>query len=321
MRVRLVIGFAGIAMAVIACGLSVVGSDEDAIVEPIGDGGPTTDGPQGSLEAAPSPPPPVDPFEAGIDASPDNCNAACDGGTCDGGWCVMGCGTNGGKCPSSVTCPPGIPCEVHCTGADACRKGVDCGEATACNVLCSGTASCSEETVRCKGTACQVTCAAKDACIGGIACDAGTCVLRCLQDSTCKNDKVTCHADRCTVECGVEKTEGKDTCMAGVDCHAKTSCDIRCQADNSCKSGPVTGAAGETVDVTCSGTNSCQVIVGASAADSGVRCTGTGACINGVVCDGGQCLAQCNDTDYRLCCDAGTCLRSEGDCTIDEQCQ
>ncbi len=309
------IGLGLVATAIVACGLSVVGIEADDVATTSPEGGRTDGG--GDVT---SPDPLVDPFEAGIDASPDNCKAACTNGTCDGGWCVIGC-DGGAECTNGVTCPPGVPCDVRCTGADACKSGVDCADATACNVLCAGEASCSNDTIRCKGSACQVTCSAKNACITGIACDAGTCVLRCLGDGSCKNQTVACNADRCTVECGVTGKDGSEACTAGVQCNATTSCDVRCLADNSCKNGPVTAVAGETANIKCAGSSSCVANVFASAADSGVQCTKAGACAGGVRCDGGRCAAHCEDVDVRLCCDAGTCIPSEGNgCHVTQKC-
>ncbi len=302
-------------MGLVACGLSVIGVDD--VPAPRSDGGASASGGDAGDGAVNSSPPPTDPFEAGIDASPDNCAAACTGGTCDAGWCVIDC--KGAACPNGVTCPPGIPCDVRCTGADACKTGVDCGDATACNVLCGGTGACSNGKVRCKGSACRVTCNARDACIAGVDCDAGTCMLRCLEDNTCMNGGVVCHADRCAVECGIEGTKGKDSCVAGVSCRALTSCDLRCLAEGSCKNGAVVAVAGETANVECDGKNSCAS-VSASAGDSGVYCTEVGACAGGVRCDGGRCATECEDADYSFCCKAGTCAVEEDECAIVQSC-
>jgi hypothetical protein len=323
-RGRLVIVIGAVAVGMIACGLSVVGAGED--VSPAVEAGAGTNAETGSEvtdaadEPLDPPPPRIDPFDGGIDASPDNCKAACTGGTCDGGWCVIAC--DGGSCPNTVTCPPGIPCDVQCVGKDACKSGVDCAEATACNVLCSGAAACSNQKVRCKGSACQVTCTGKDACTTSIVCDAGTCALRCLDDATCKNGAVTCNSDRCSVECGVSGKNGEDSCVAGVTCNATTSCDIRCRAENSCQNGAVVAVAGATANVSCEGMNSCAGGVVTSAPDSGIRCTRAGACSpGGVQCSGGQCATHCKDTDIQLCCDAGVCLPTADKCKIEGRCQ
>lgn len=318
MRGRFVIGIAAGALGLIACGLSVIGGDGE-VIPPAAEGGAgTSSEPGDDGEGAPDPPPAIDAFEAGVDASPANCNAACTNGTCDGGWCVIAC--KGNDC-TSATCPPGVPCDVRCTGKDACKEGVDCAEATACNVLCEGTAACTNRKIRCKGEACQVTCKGKDACSASIDCDAGTCALRCLGDATCKNGTVSCAADRCSVECGGGGKNGQDACIAGVRCQATTSCDVRCRADRSCQNGGVVAVAGQTADVVCDAPDSCAGGVVTSAAESDVSCQKKNACSpGGVRCDGGQCAAHCKDGDIRFCCQAGSCSSTEDKCTVDERC-
>ncbi|MBX3263078.1 MAG: hypothetical protein KF782_25610 [Labilithrix sp.] len=325
MRSRGVICSVMLAASAIACGLSVIGAEPDAVDE-ARDAEPErgVDRPDADPldpDAPPPPPPPVlDPFDGGVDASPENCAIACaDAGTCVAGWCVITC-NGGAECRNgAVTCPPGVPCDVRCNGADACKDGVDCADATACSVLCDGRTSCTNDKVRCKGAACRVTCSQKDACLQGVACDAGVCAIRCLGNDACKNERVVCNADRCSVECGASPKEGNNACQAGVDCQAATSCDVRCLSDNSCKNAAVVAVASDTVAVTCSGMNSCEGVV-ASAGDSGVQCLGQNACKNGVSCDGGRCAARCEKSDIELCCEAGVCATTTGACQIEPSC-
>jgi hypothetical protein len=319
MRFRVVICLGLVAASAVACGLSIVGADDDSGQTLPEAGAPRDGGGGGGRDAVPPPVP--DPFDGGIDASQDNCVTACgDAGTCDAGWCVISC-DGGAECKNvPVTCPPGVPCDVQCIGRDACKQGVDCGDASACNVVCDGISSCANSKVKCRGEACKVTCSQKDACINGVECDAGTCAIRCLEDDTCKNSKVICNADRCTVECGVAGNDGTNACLASVECRAKTSCDVRCLSDNSCKNASVVAVAGETVNVTCAGTNSCTEKVFVGTGDSGVQCLGDSACKNGVSCDGGRCAAHCETSDSYLCCNAATCVPTGNDCTMTSKC-
>lgn len=110
--------------------------------------------------------------------TPSVCDARCAaaGGACNGDVCTFVCqGT--AACKDDLSCPPGMPCKVSCTGKDACR-GVTCRDATSCIIECtSGDPACNGR-VTCAGPSCAVTCG-----VNG-----------------CKEDEVRCCADTCTID-------------------------------------------------------------------------------------------------------------------------
>jgi hypothetical protein len=131
-----------------------------------------------------------DPF-AGVAACAAACPAA--GGMCSGAMCVIACPGAPG-CGGTIKCPPGVACNVTCSGAQSCA-GIDCGTASSCGVTCNGNQSCGSI----QGTAGQTTvnCTGKDAC-KDVGCGGATCAVTCA-DSACKPPDVKCCATKCTV--------------------------------------------------------------------------------------------------------------------------
>ncbi|MEZ4313386.1 MAG: hypothetical protein R3F14_35640 [Polyangiaceae bacterium] len=143
-----------------------------------------------------------DPLLACLAACPMNvgmCNAA--------GVCVITC--NGSlACPTTVTCPAGIPCEVQCGGMQSCAAGVACGAASACTVACTGDHACTgtvqkPTAVSCPGGGCDVLCTGKDSAELALDCNAGPCTLECSMGlRACET--VNCDGD-CTIACAAQR--------------------------------------------------------------------------------------------------------------------
>ena len=157
--------------------------------EPAADGGDDLSDAGAALEAAPAEDAPPD------DAAHAACVAACPaGGTCEGGTCVLACPGIAG-CMLGVTCPPGIPCRVSCTGPRSCGT-VDCGTASSCRVDCNGDTACG----KIRGAAAQtdIVCTGKSAC-RDTRCDGDTCTVQCAGDACKPADVACCAATSCTV--------------------------------------------------------------------------------------------------------------------------
>ena len=134
--------------------------------------------------------------DAGATAScAERCLVA--GGTCEDGTCMLSCPGHAG-CGSVVTCPPGVPCRITCTGKEAC-KTVSCGEATRCTVLCEGEQACKGK-VSSMATDTSITCTGKDACDTDVTCSGATCAVTCSSTDGrgCDPAKVRCCASACT---------------------------------------------------------------------------------------------------------------------------
>lgn len=310
--------------AVVACGLDAAGISVD-----VGNG---DAGPDGSI--GPVPPRdgtaadateegsdiPIDLdatpiFDASLDTNPENCAAVCDKGSCDdAGTCVITCDGGAGSCAQNVpvVCPPGVPCQVDCTGSSSCNRGVDCTQASRCTIDCSGPNSCQGGAVACTGDSCRVVCSGQTSCNQGVSCDAGNCILRCTADNACQGNPVTCASDTCIVQCGSSGGGGETTCNQGVSCRASTDCRVACLADNACQ-GRVITAQAPVATVTCSGQTTCSLGVSVTSLDGSVVCTDDSLCGNRIWCDGGRCNAACSNTSsspIRFCCAPGTACTS-----------
>jgi hypothetical protein len=103
---------------------------------------------------------------------------------CTGGVCAVSCGSNG--CKGELTCAPGMPCEVTCSGNKSCNAlKVNCPAGYACSVICSGKSSCSDLKLNCNGI--------------------GPCTLNCTEPtSDCGTATVTCDTGRCRATCGTD---------------------------------------------------------------------------------------------------------------------
>jgi len=148
-----------------------------------------------------------------LDAEP-----ACAGcpGTCDGGVCHIYCGGTGsellpeegggGPPPcDAVTCPPGIPCYVHCIGTDACQQQIDCTQSSSCRIDCLNDRSCASQ-LTCGPGLCEVHCDGKDSCGGGLNCQSS-----CFCDETCGGESSCGQQATCPAGCDADpdcKTSG-----------------------------------------------------------------------------------------------------------------
>lgn len=303
----------------VACGIDLLGTapvpdggadgGEDG---PYRDGGradgPLDEGGEIYLDAQPI-------SDALLDVNPANCYPVCDGGNCnDAGACVFTCDGTDPSCPPAgerVVCPPGVPCEVYCTGVSTCDRGVDCSQASRCKIDCNGTNVCRGDTIDCTGDSCEVSCRSVNSCNRQVSCDAGSCVIKCTGSGSCTSAPVACNADTCTVECGGELTA--NACDRAVTCTAKNACNVTCTGTNTCR-GAVLSAVADKVDVTCAGSGQCDKGVQINAGDGGVLCKGTSACgtgsTDGISCDGGRCQVACDGTGttaVRSCCSAAIC--------------
>src|SRR5687768_16061121 len=63
--------------------------------------------------------------------------------------------------PGHVTCPPGMPCEITCSGSFGCNLNVDCGAATSCTINCNNS-QCHQ--IYCTQTSCTINCRAMNSC-------------------------------------------------------------------------------------------------------------------------------------------------------------
>jgi len=304
---------AGFAVAIVgavaaACGLDLVGSGgvstpaEDAGHEAgpaVLPDGATDDGNVTDLDSGP------DPFlDAGLDVSPANCLAVCDGGTCEGGVCRIACVGSNACANDRVVCPPGVPCEVNCAGSGACGKGVDCLAASACKVACTGSNACANDAIDCSGTLCQTDCVGSSACASGVRCDAGSCNVQCKGASACGNAPVLCEGATCGVRCGSGTDDSRGACANGVTCSAVNACEISCLSRETCRNSPVVAFAGDASTVKCTAQDTCQGGVNVTAADASIHCQGNNACNNSLLtCDGGNCTMSCTgNLSPKFCC-------------------
>lgn len=320
-----------LAAVFVACGIDLLGTaPPDGGTDGGGTDGPAADGgvrdgtlpDEGGeiyLDAQPI-------FDALLDVNPENCYPVCDGGNCnDAGACVFKCNGSDPSCPPTgerIVCPPGVPCEVYCTGPGTCDRGVDCTQASRCKIDCNGSNVCKGDTIECTGDSCEVSCRSAGSCDRQVSCDAGDCLLKCTASGACTSAPVTCVSDTCTVQCGGNGVAG--ACDRAVSCAAITSCNVSCNGSGNCTGG-VLSAAADRVSVTCQGIGSCDKGVHVTAGDGGVLCKGSSACgtgsADGVACDGGRCQVACDGTGVtplRSCCTASLCAppRTSNGCKI-----
>lgn len=146
--------------------------------------------------------------DAGADA--DACPAACTKCSKDG-RCEIECGAS---CPKTITCPPGIPCRVRCTGKGNCSGAIiDCLGATSCDVECTRTEACVGAVIRCGGGKCRVACGGEDDSCVGLSIQAATAAAFCLEcrgDPGCR-DLACSAAAGCTKSCASDGCSGNDT--------------------------------------------------------------------------------------------------------------
>jgi hypothetical protein len=76
------------------------------------------------------------PVDTGV-VCPVSCNGGCGA---NGMTCIIVVTTPGG---GPVTCPIGLPCEVHCNGTQVCTQPISCAPGLPCRVFCLGDEACS----------------------------------------------------------------------------------------------------------------------------------------------------------------------------------
>ena len=244
------------------------------------------------------------------------CGIRCGDNACGGGVdcqqataCNIACkGT--GSCNNQPMACSGSSCNVTCAD-NSCSAGIQC-DASACNIQCLGGSSCNNQPIECRsGGNCTIGCEGANSCSSGVRCDAGSCSIRCAGGSTCNNQTVQCSAvTSCAIQCGSDGGGGggKDSCSAAAVCTAGGSCQIICNADDTCLNQPIRAVA-PNVDVRCLENNDCSAGVRVSGGDASVTCRHNGACGNTIFCDAGRCQAQCaapEDPSAELCCASGS---------------
>lgn len=297
-----------------ACALDLGGerdqiTDRDAASDgSLGDGGGRSD--VGAGDGAPR----ADAGDGGPDARPDPrvlCPGVCEEagvGRCDdAGACHIDC-TDGGQCPTTVTCPSGVGCNVLCGGQNACGSDVDCAGATDCEIKCSGYASCKAGVLCGRADTCRVACTTQNTCDHVEALEGGVVDIECSGYSSCQ--RVACSGTRCHIACTTQSTCAADK----VRCDDRSAapqrdggCLVDCTGYGACSAGVV--CTGQHCGVLCDVQNSCYSGVSATAQESEIACLGYASCTNGASCDGGNCGIDCaaNACTGTICCKATNC--------------
>jgi hypothetical protein len=124
---------------------------------------------------------------------------------------------------------------------------------------------------------CQLGCA-NGTCIDGV------CVIDCSATSACQNDDVTCPPGLpCRVICG------HSACTKKVRCGQASSCEVRCNGDNSCSDEVVCGV--NRCAVHCVGVGACKKTTCKQACACDVSCIGPSSCVD---------LSECSAPTCRL---------------------
>jgi hypothetical protein len=131
----------------------------------------------------------------GASADAVTCTAGNCGGSCMDGTCVITC--TGDNACDTVNCPPGIPCEVHCTGGGSgtgCNT-VNCAPGQPCTVTCfGGPGVAAGGGAGCGSVNCNNACSCEVSCIdgtgaaigGGTGCQQTSCLPGCDQGNGCE---------------------------------------------------------------------------------------------------------------------------------------
>jgi hypothetical protein len=242
-------------------------------------------------------------FLCGQDPTPPtgSCPAACTGG-CGGGICFIDC--NSASCAPSVTCPPGLACQVQCSGAECDNTAISCPSVYACEVLCGVGA--------CDGVE--------------VACSSGNCMLDCEGSGSCTNAEVNCGPNECSAVCAADSAVPSVLCGTACDC---TDClrpaGAACTNASQCESGNCPLADLVCCDTACGGAcrsclaadtggvdGSCDFVTqGSDPANEcagTLACSGAGACAllaNGVACiDDAECANGNCPVQDGICCNA-----------------
>ena len=238
--------------------------------------------------------------EGDVDAS-ENVGAALPDGGADGA--VDGPSSDGPSADADGAVP------VTCATSQCVDAGGGCGAVdNTCTFRCDAGTSCATGVTCPPGVPCHVVCAANDSCTGKIDCTQATsCDIACLGDRTCQ----------------------------GIDC-AGTTCNVRCNGGDSCRTGGIHCTATQACDIVCAGSGmaNCQDPITCNSASCGVRCDKDG-CRGGVTAVAGDASIFCGDNacedggatcfsdvcsltcksgrcKNELCCDAGVCVLDGG---------
>lgn len=73
---------------------------------------------------------------------------------------TINCDTADSCTGNALSCPPGLDCDVLCTGPSACRDAIiDCPSGYICYILCNSMQACQQATINCPADAvCQLEC-------------------------------------------------------------------------------------------------------------------------------------------------------------------
>lgn len=125
------------------------------------------------------------------------CPATCTGGCSPANVCVIACGDD--ACiDSTISCPAGFACTLHCTGNKSCRGAtLECPSTYPCQVDCADeNQNCTNFTINCADGVCDLLCPAG-------ACGAST--------------LLNCGTNRCQAEC-LGNSKPTMSCGSSCDC-------------------------------------------------------------------------------------------------------
>lgn len=107
---------------------------------------------------------------------------------------------------TTVTCPDGMPCAIHCGAPDDCgRLTVVCPAIHLCSLSCSADAACTDVTLSCQD---------------------GPCKLYCSDPGACRNVTVECGRNECYGSIwGDPPDEPMFDCSAQSSCCCDTTCE------------------------------------------------------------------------------------------------
>jgi hypothetical protein len=126
---------------------------------------------------------------------------------CQDGSCNLIC--TGTSCQTTITCPPGLVCNISCVGNAICDTAIiDCTQAAGCAVTCDGDHACRDAQIKCGSGPCLLTCKSHDHACG-------------------EKTLLSCGNDYCGVTCegGVKGPAASDISCTASPCNGcPTSC-------------------------------------------------------------------------------------------------
>jgi len=136
--------------------------------------------------------------------------------------------------------------------------------------------------------------------------------LRCEVDP-CVDAGGRCELGRCTFVC-----DEAGTCEAGATlrCPSDNDCEVRCTADDSCKS--LGCAGGRSCAIGCTAARSCREGIRCASERCDIACQGVEACKSGamggpILCEAGTCHVACTSADA---CNEGVLAHASSACAI-----